>query len=56
MTQFYYSSPVVRQCVRGRNSDNKLIREKLGWNYSMTLKEGIARTYKWINEQVKKKG
>ena len=33
------------QGVRGRNSDNKLIREKLGWNYSMTLKEGISRTY-----------
>lgn len=42
--------------VRGRNSDNKLIRQKLGWNYSMTLKEGIARTYKWINEQAQKKG
>ena len=42
------------QGVRGRNSDNKLIREKLGWNYSMTLKEGIARTYQWINEQVQK--
>ena len=43
------------QGVRGRNSDNKLIKEKLGWNYTMTLKEGIARTYKWINEQVQKK-
>ncbi|MGA7159402.1 MAG: NAD-dependent epimerase/dehydratase family protein, partial [Bacteroidota bacterium] len=42
------------QGVRGRNSDNKLIREKLDWNYSMTLKEGIARTYRWINEQVHK--
>jgi len=40
--------------VRGRNSDNKLIREKLGWNYSMTLREGIAKTYAWINEQVQK--
>ncbi|MGA9407955.1 MAG: NAD-dependent epimerase/dehydratase family protein [Bacteroidota bacterium] len=42
------------QGVRGRNSDNRLIREKLGWNYSMTLKEGIEKTYKWINEQVQK--
>jgi nucleoside-diphosphate-sugar epimerase len=40
--------------VRGRNSDNKLIREKLGWDYSMTLREGIAKTYAWINEQVQK--
>jgi len=41
--------------VRGRNSNNDLIREKLGWDYSMTLEEGIARTYKWINEQILKK-
>jgi nucleoside-diphosphate-sugar epimerase len=40
--------------VKGRNSDNKLIREKLGWDYSMTLREGIAKTYAWINEQVQK--
>jgi len=37
--------------VRGRNSDNKLIREKLNWNYSMTLKEGVAKTYSWIYDQ-----
>ena len=41
--------------VRGRNSNNDLIREKLGWDYSMTLEEGIAKTYKWINEQILKK-
>ena len=41
--------------VRGRNSNNNLIREKLGWDYSMTLEEGIAKTYKWINEQILKK-
>ncbi len=40
--------------VRGRNSDNHLIKEKLGWNYTMTLKEGIAKTYKCINEQAKR--
>jgi len=40
--------------VRGRNSDNKLIREKLGWNYTMTLMQGIEKTYKWISEQIKK--
>lgn len=38
--------------VRGRNSDNTLIREKLGWAPSMTLKEGVMHTYRWIEEQV----
>ena len=37
--------------VRGRNSNNDLIREKLGWNYEQTLEEGIRYTYYWINEQ-----
>ena len=40
--------------VRGRNSNNDLIREKLGWDYQLTLEEGLSRTYAWINEQVKK--
>lgn len=40
--------------VRGRNSNNDLIREKLQWDYSMTLEEGITRTYNWINSQLKK--
>ena len=39
--------------VRGRNSDNNLIREKLGWDYSMSLQEGMEKTYEWISEQVK---
>ena len=38
--------------VRGRNSDNALIREKLDWDYSMTLEEGIRKTYNWIVEQI----
>ena len=38
--------------VRGRNSNNDLIREKLGWDYTMTLKEGIRKTYTWIKEQI----
>ena len=38
--------------VRGRNSNNDLIREKLGWDYSMTLEEGISKTYNWINSQL----
>lgn len=38
--------------VRGRNSNNDLIREKLGWDYSQTLEEGISKTYNWIKEQL----
>ena len=38
--------------VRGRNSNNDLVRSKLGWDYSMTLEEGIAKTYAWIKQQV----
>ena len=40
--------------VRGRNSNNDLIREKLGWDYKQTLEEGIRRTYIWISEQIAK--
>lgn len=40
--------------VRGRNSDNKLIHEKLGWKPSQPLAEGLEKTYQWIEEQVKK--
>ena len=38
--------------VRGRNSNNDLIREKLGWDYSQTLEEGISKTYNWIKQQI----
>jgi GDP-D-mannose 3',5'-epimerase len=38
--------------VRGRNSDNTLIREYLGWEPSIPLKEGIKKTYDWIREQL----
>jgi nucleoside-diphosphate-sugar epimerase len=38
--------------VRGRNSDNKLIKEKLDWNYEMKLVEGIEKTYFWIQNQI----
>jgi len=41
--------------VRGRNSNNDLIREKLGWDYSQTLEEGIRKTYNWICGQIEKK-
>lgn len=37
--------------VRGRNSDNKIIREELGWAPSMRLRDGLAKTYTWIDEQ-----
>lgn len=40
------------QGVRGRNSDNRLIREKLGWEPQTPLVEGLFITYKWINSQV----
>ena len=38
--------------VRGRNSNNDLIREKLDWDYSQTLEEGIRKTYNWISQQI----
>jgi nucleoside-diphosphate-sugar epimerase len=38
--------------VRGRNSDNRLIREKLGWAPSRPLREGLDKTYCWISAQV----
>jgi GDP-D-mannose 3', 5'-epimerase len=40
--------------VRGRNSDNALIQEKLGWAPSHSLREGITKTYHWIAEQAAK--
>lgn len=39
--------------VAGRNSDNTLIQEKLGWSPSRPLIEGITKTYEWIKEQVR---
>ena len=38
--------------VRGRNSNNDLIRKELGWDYSQSLEEGIRITYNWIQEQI----
>ncbi len=40
------------QGVRGRNSDNTLIRETYGWEPSTSLREGLERTYAWVAEQV----
>lgn len=42
------------QGVRGRNSDNKLIYEKLKWKPSSKLIDGLEKTYNWINKQVNK--
>ena len=39
--------------VRGRNSDNKLIKEKLGWKPNYRMYDGLVKTFKWINKQVK---
>ncbi len=38
--------------VRGRNSDNKLYKEKVGWESTLTLKEGVEKTYNWIDKMV----
>jgi nucleoside-diphosphate-sugar epimerase len=38
--------------VRGRNSDNTLIKQKLGWEPSITLRAGLEKTYAWIYDQM----
>jgi nucleoside-diphosphate-sugar epimerase len=40
------------QGVRGRNSDNKLYKEHMGWEPSQPLRVGIEKTYKWVNKQL----
>ncbi len=40
------------QGVRGRNSDNTLIADKLGWEPSISLEDGLEKTYSWIHEQL----
>ncbi|HEX5268901.1 MAG TPA: NAD-dependent epimerase/dehydratase family protein [Gemmataceae bacterium] len=44
------------QGVRGRNSDNTRLRQVLGWEPQISLDEGMARTYVWIEQQVKATG
>ena len=49
LDKYGFSCPIG---VRGRNSDNKLYKEKIGWEVSQPLKVGMEKTYQWINEQV----
>lgn len=44
--------PDAPKGVRGRNSENTLIRKYLGWEPSIPLKDGLAKTYAWIREQM----
>jgi nucleoside-diphosphate-sugar epimerase len=44
------------QGVRGRNSDNRLLRKVLGWEPTITLEQGLAVTYAWIEQELKKTG
>jgi GDP-D-mannose 3',5'-epimerase len=44
------------QGVRGRNSDNRRLRIVLGWEPSITLRQGIPRTYPWIESELRKTG
>ena len=39
--------------VKGRNSDNKLFFEKIGWKVDSSLRDGIVKTYEWISKKVK---
>ena len=42
------------QGVRGRNSDNSLLRKVLGWEPSILLREGLSKTYPWIASELSK--
>ena len=42
--------------VRGRSSNNELIKKVLNWSYQMSLKDGLTKTYKWIESQMSQKG
>ncbi len=41
------------QGVRGRNSDNRLIQERLGWAPTQPLRAGMEKTYAWVEAQVR---
>lgn len=38
--------------VRGRNSNNDLVRKVLNWDFTVSLKDGLERTYFWITKQI----
>ena len=42
--------------VRGRSSNNDLVKKVLNWSYQMSLKEGLTKTFKWIYEQINTEG
>ncbi len=42
--------------VRGRSSNNDLVKKVLNWSYKLSLKEGLTRTYKWIESEMSQKG
>lgn len=48
--------PTKPQGVRGRNSDNSKLRRVLGWEPQISLEEGLARTYLWIEAELEKAG
>ena len=42
--------------VRGRSSNNDLVKKVLGWSYKMSLKDGLDKTFKWIKNEMSQKG
>jgi nucleoside-diphosphate-sugar epimerase len=52
ITKIHIEGP---QGVRGRNSDNNLLRKVLGWEPEISLEDGLSTTYQWIEDQVKEK-
>ena len=42
--------------VRGRSSNNDLVKKVLNWSYKIKLKDGLTKTYDWINNETSKKG
>ena len=52
LTKIHIEGPLG---VRGRNSDNRLIEKKLGWRPVKPLKQGLEKTYRWIEELTTKK-
>ena len=42
--------------VRGRSSNNDLVKRVLNWNFKIRLKDGLKKTYDWINDEISKPG